>query len=110
MPKCADISFKFKGEGSLTIKGSDGEVVIGKDGGVYLDTNLTNNMFGCVRRTNRDYKECDVRVLLDVSSIEVFVDGGREVISSRIYIDGSYNLQINGGVSQIRIKEIGKKQ
>ena len=85
-------------------------MVIGKDSGVYLDTNLTNNMFGCVRRTNRSYDTCEVRVLLDVSSIEVFVDGGREVISSRIYIDGSYNLEIKGGISDIRIKEIGKKQ
>lgn len=110
VPKCADISFKFKGEGSLTIKGSDGEVVIGKDGGVYLDTILTNNMFGCVRRTNRDYEECDVRVLLDVSSIEVFVDGGREVISSRIYIDGHYDIEVNGGITEMHIKEIGKKQ
>lgn len=110
VPKCADITFKFNGEGSLTVKGDDGEVVIGKDSGVYLDTNLTNNLFGCVRRTNRSYENCEVRVLLDVSSIEVFVDGGREVISSRIYIDGSYNLEIKGGISDIRIKEIGKKQ
>ncbi|MDE6442541.1 MAG: GH32 C-terminal domain-containing protein [Clostridia bacterium] len=110
VPKCAEITFKFGGEGSLTIRGVDGEVVIGKDSGVYLDTNLTNNMFGCVRRTNRNYETCEVRVLLDVSSIEVFVDGGREVISSRIYIDGNYNLEIKGGISQIPIKEIGKKQ
>ncbi|MDE7439402.1 MAG: GH32 C-terminal domain-containing protein, partial [Clostridia bacterium] len=110
IPKCADISFKFNGEGRLKIKGSDGEVVVGKKSGVYLDTNLTNNLFGCVRRTNNDYEACEVRILLDVSSIEVFVDGGREVISSRIYIDGSYNLEIDGGISEIRIKEIGKKQ
>lgn len=110
IPKCADITFKFVGEGSLKIKGDDGEVVIGKDSGVYLDTNLTNNMFGCVRRTNRSYEACEMRVLLDVSSIEVFVDGGREVISSRIYIDGNYKIDVNGGISEIRIKEIGKKQ
>ena len=109
VPKCADISLKFNGEGALKIKGDDGEVVIGKDSGVYLDTNLTNNMFGCVRRTNRSYDDCKVRILLDVSGIEVFVDGGREVISSRIYIDGNYSLEVNGNISQILIKEIGKK-
>ena len=108
VPKCADISLKFNGEGSLKIKGSDGEVVVGNDSGVYLDTNLTNNMFGCVRRTNSSFKECEVRILLDVSSIEVFVDGGKEVISSRIYIDGDYSLEVNGNISQILIKEIGK--
>ena len=110
VPKCADITLHFNGEGALKIKGDDGEVVIGKDRGVYLDTNLTNNMFGCVRRTNNDYRECEVRILLDVSSIEVFVDGGREVISSRIYIDGNYSLEVNGDISQILIKEIGKRK
>ena len=110
VPKCADISFKFNGEGVLKIKGDDGEIVIGKDSGVYLDTNKTNNMFGCVRRTNSSYDTCEVRVLLDVSGIEVFVAGGREVISSRIYIDGEYSLEVNGNISQILIKEIGKKQ
>lgn len=110
IPKCADVTFRFNGEGTLKIKGDDGEVVIGKDGGVYLDTNLTNNMFGCVRRTNFNYRACEVRILLDVSSIEVFVDGGREVISSRIYIDGNYKIEVNGDISEIRIKEIGKKQ
>ena len=110
VPKCADISLTFNGEGMLKIKGTDGEVVIGKDSGVYLDTNATNNMFGCVRRTNLSYGTCEVRILLDISGIEIFVDGGREVISSRIYIDGEYSLEVNGNISQILIKEIGKKQ
>ena len=110
VPKCADICFNFEGEGYIKIKGSDGEVKIGNDGNVYLDTNLTNNMFGCVRRTDLKYKKVGVRVLLDVSCIEVFVDGGREAISSRIYIDGDYSLETGGNVSQIHIKEIGKKQ
>ena len=108
VPKCADISLKFNGEGYIAIKGDDGEIIIGKDSGVYLDTNLTNNLFGCVRRTNNSYDNCRVRILLDISSIEVFVDGGREVISSRIYIDGNYEMQVNGDISEIHIKEIGK--
>ena len=110
VPRCADITFRFDGEGELKIMGENGDVVIGKDSGVYLDTNATNNMFGCERRTNGKYSKCEVRILLDVSSIEVFVDGGREVISSRIYIDGDYKMEVNGNISQILIKEIGKKQ
>lgn len=110
VPKCADIRLRFDGEGYIKIVGDNGSVLIGKDSGVYLDTNSTNNLFGCVRRTNRSYDSCEVRILTDVSSIEVFVDGGREVISSRIYIDGDYKLQVDGGVSQICIKEVGKKQ
>lgn len=110
VPKCADITLVFNGEGSLTVRGADGEVTVGNDGGIYLDTMRTNNMFGCVRKTNGRYKNCEVRVLLDVSSIEVFVDGGRETISSRIYIDGDYSLETKGNISEIHIKEIGKRQ
>ena len=110
VPKCADITLRFTGEGALKIEGDDGEVIIGKDSGVYLDTNLTNNMFGCVRRTNNNYGSCEVRILLDISGIEVFVDGGREVISSRIYIDGNYKMRVDGNISEILIKEIGKRK
>lgn len=107
MPKCADISFEFDGNGAMTIVGENGELVIGNDGSVYLDTRLTNNSFGSIRRTNGSYKNCTVRVLLDVSSAEVFVDGGREVISSRIYIDGDYALKTHGKISGVKIRRIG---
>jgi beta-fructofuranosidase len=110
VPKCADISFKFFGQGSLIIEGSNGKVVIGNDGGIYLDTRFTNNSFGSIRRTNGSYCRCTVRALLDVSGVEVFVDGGREAISSRIYIDGDYRVRTSGGVSGLKIKGIGGKQ
>ncbi len=109
VPKCADITVRFDGEGYVKIKGGDGEVTVGNGDGVWLDTNRTNNMFGCVRKTNGRYDKCSVRILLDVSGIEVFVDGGREVISSRIYIDGGYSLEKGGAVGEIQIKEIGKR-
>lgn len=109
VPKCADIRLRFDGEGYIKIIGNNGCFTVGKDSGVYLDTNLTNNLFGCVRRTNRSYDVCDVRILLDVSSVEVFVDDGREVISSRIYIDGDYKTEVGGNVSQISIKEVVKQ-
>ncbi|MDE5667189.1 MAG: GH32 C-terminal domain-containing protein, partial [Clostridia bacterium] len=110
VPKCADISFEFFGQGSLIIEGSNGKVVIGNDGGIYLDTRFTNNSFGSIRRTNGSYSHCSVRALLDVSGVEVFVDGGREAISSRIYIDGDYRVRTSGGVSGLKIKGIGGKQ
>ena len=91
VPMCASITFRFGGEGEFKIKGADGEVTVGNDGSVYLDTNLTNNLFGCVRKTNGVY------------------NGGREVISSRIYIDGDYTAEVSGNISQILIKEIGEK-
>ena len=109
VPACADINFHFEGEGSLEIVGSNGKVVILNDGNVCLDTRLTNNSYGSIRRTNRNYENCDVRVLLDKSSIEVFVDGGREVISSRIYIDGNYRIALDGKISGLKINEIRRK-
>lgn len=110
VPRCADVSFEFSGKGELTVEGENGEVTIGSDGGVYLDTRHANNSFGSIRRTNGSYGRCAVRVLLDVSGIEVFIDGGREVISSRIYIDGKYRIRTSGGVSRLKIRGIGGKQ
>lgn len=110
VPKCSALSFDFFGEGSLTIEGGNGKVIIGNDGGIYLDTRFANNSFGSIRRTNGSYSRCNVRVLLDVSGIEVFIDGGREAISSRIYIDGDYRIRTLGGVSGLKIKGVGGKQ
>ncbi len=110
VPKCADIRAHFDGKGYIRLKGGNGTVTVGNDSHVYLDTLNANNMVGCIRHTDTEYKSCDVRILLDVSSIEVFVADGREVISSRIYIDGNYDLETNGDVSAINIKEIGKRQ
>lgn len=108
VPRCADISFTLGGRGSVTFKGDNGSFTVGSDGAVYLDTMDSNNMNGCVRTTNNEYRECSVRVLLDVSSVEVFVDGGRETISSRIYIDGNFTMTTQGEVADTEIKEIGR--
>ena len=110
VPACSVIEFSFFGEGSVTIEGDNGKVIIGNDGGVYLDTRSANNSFGSIRRTNLNYGSCEVKILLDISGIEVFVDGGREVISSRIYIDGNYRIQTFGGVSRLKVKGVGGKQ
>lgn len=109
VPACADIRLEFDGEGSVTLAAENGEVVIGNNGGVYLDTTNANNLNGCVRKTDFCGRQSDVRVLLDVSSIEVFVRGGREVISSRIYLDGGYTLKTQGAVKVKSIAEIGAK-
>lgn len=107
IPKCADIRLNFSGEGKVTLKAENGEVVVGSDGGIYLDTERANNLGGCVRRTDGTYARSDVRILLDVSGIEIFISGGRETISSRIYLDGDYSLGTDGAVEVESIKEIG---
>lgn len=106
VPKCADLKFNFEGEGRLEIQAANGKVVIINDGNVCLDTLFSNNSYGSIRRTNGEYQSCGVRVLLDTSSIEVFVDGGREVISSRIYLDGEYRIVSEGAIINLKINEI----
>ena len=103
MPASADIILKFNGKGNLKIYGENGSVTVGCDGAIYLDTLSSNNMCGGIRRTNREYADCEVRILLDVSGIEVFVDGGREVISSRIYIDGISGITPQGAVKDVKV-------
>lgn len=107
VPECADIRFEFRGDGKVEISGQDGSVAVGcRDGRVYLDTCRANNMNGCVRTVNRFREKNGVRVLLDVSGIEVFVDGGAETISSRIYIRGNRSLTASGEVGKLEIKKV----
>ncbi len=107
VPECADIRFEFRGDGEVKISGQDGSVAVGcRDGRVYLDTRRANNMNGCVRTVNRSREKNGVRVLLDVSGIEVFVDGGAETISSRIYIRGNRSLTASGEVGKLEIKKV----
>ena len=107
VPESADIRFEFRGDGKVEISGQDGSVAVGcRDGRVYLDTCRANNMNGCVRTVNRSREKNGVRVLLDVSGIEVFVDGGAETISSRIYIRGNRSLTASGEVGKLEIKKV----
>ena len=107
VPESADIRFEFRGDGRVEISGQDGSVAVGcRDGRVYLDTRRANNMNGCVRTVNRSREKNGVRVLLDVSGIEVFVDGGAETISSRIYIRGNRSLTASGEVGKLEIKKV----
>lgn len=107
VPRCADIRFTFDGDGTFKLTGSDGSVTVGcKDGKVYLDTALSNNLNGCVRQTNVSRHNPRVRILLDVSGIEVFVEEGREVISSRIYIRGNLDIESAESVCGLEIKQV----
>ena len=44
-------------------------------------------------------------VFLDTTSIEIFINDGKEVISSRIFIDGAYSILKEGSVD-FKIYEI----
>lgn len=104
---CAVIAFTFEGAGEVKISAEDFCVFIGLDGGIYLDTTKARNLNGCIRRTDNLYKRAEVEVFLDKSGIEVFIDGGREVISSRIYPEGELAFSAQGRASGLKIKSMG---
>ena len=109
LPRQADISVTLKKKASLKIKGDNGYILIGNDDrGVYLDNSKGNGMFDCVRHTNEVYEAAKLRILIDTSSIELFVNDGREAISTRFYIDGDLSLVINGENEKLVVKEIGE--
>ena len=103
-----DLSFSAKRDFKFNLKSENEELKIyGKDGYLYVDTANTNNLvIKNVRRTDEAYDEFDVRVLLDVSSVEVFVNNGREVISFRIYMNDSKYLLNSENVSNVVVNEI----
>lgn len=105
-PHCLNITFEIKNQGCFILSSRNGKVIFGLNEQFYLDTTQSNNKNGFIRKTNRTYISCQVRVLLDVSSIEIFVDNGREAISSRIYLDGDYELSYNEYVSDVCIQEV----
>lgn len=107
LSKCLDISFVLEDKGEFMIDSLNGKLVIGLDEYVYLDTTDSNNLNGCIRRSNNKYENCQIRVLFDVSSVELFISNGKETISSRIYLDGTYKVKINEYVNDLKIREIG---
>ena len=95
--------------GEIIISGKGGSVRIGNDCGIFLDTTLADKLNGCVRHTDVSYERCNVRILTDVSGIELFIDGGRETISSRMYLDGACTAECRGRARILSIKEIKVK-
>ena len=111
IPRTSDISVRLKKNSSLILIGGNGSLIIGNDDrGVYIDNRNGNSMYESIRHTNNKYEDVSVRILLDTSSIELFVDEGREVISDRFYIDGKWRLETSGSVEDIKVKEIGDKR
>lgn len=107
VPKSAYLSFDLANNSRIILKGENGQVIIGNSaGGVYLDNTNANSLYKCIRRTDCVYKKARIKVLLDVSGLEVFVNNGLETISTRIYIDGKLNIKQEGKVTNLIIKEV----
>ena len=107
LPRQSDISLSLELGNKIIISGENGRLEIGNSvNGIYLDNTLSNSMYECIRRTNGSYEKGHLRILLDVSSIEIFVEDGKEVITSRFYIDGKLKLTSDSEIKDLLIKEI----
>ncbi len=105
--RVSDVTVKAVGAFRLTFRASNGSFTVGQDEtGVYLDGRDANNLNQTFRRTNDHYENPELRILLDTSSVEIFVNDGAEVISSRIYLDSDYDLELDGTVNSILVNEI----
>ena len=108
--KVSDITIKAHDNFRVEFEAINGKFVIGQnENGVYLDTNGSNSLNDCVRHTDKYYKDCEVRVLLDTSSIEIFVNNGIETITNRVYLDSDYKLNLSGLIDSIYVNEIEVK-
>ena len=97
--KVSHIDSYIKGDFKLRFIADNGEFTIqGNKESVSLDTTKTNSLSPSIRSTDHGYKEVRLEILLDISSIELFVNDGEYVISSRIYLDGNYKLEKEGQV------------
>lgn len=85
--------------GGLTLTWEEGEGIFRVE---FTDDNLGA---GRTRRGRKVEKLRDLRVIVDVSCVEVFINGGRDVFSTRFYPEGegcSIELQAPGSGGRIR--------
>ena len=109
LPRQADMTLTIEEGDSFIIKGDNGELVFGNDGnGIYIDNTKTNSIYESIRHTNNRYAKCPIRILIDNSSIELFVNNGQEVITDRFYIEGDLKLIPSNKNKEVLIKEVAR--
>lgn len=107
LPKCSLLTFDIAVNSKVIIKGDNGIAIIGNnDLGIYLDNASSNSLYRCVRHTNGLYTKAHLEVLLDVSSLEILIENGKESITSRIYLDGELEVFTEKDVTNLKIKEV----
>ncbi len=104
--KISDIYVTLKPNQKIIFKGNNGSFEIEHNGYIALNTNNANTMSNCDRRSNNDYNDVKLRILLDTSSVELFIDEGKESITSRIYLDSDYTLELIGDIKSLIVNEI----
>lgn len=81
--------FTFKNNFILVLEGFDGKLSLYlKDGHIYLDTTFSNNLHEMIFKSKFQYDEGEISFLLDTSSLEIFINNGKETVSTRFFILG----------------------
>ena len=102
--------FTFKNNFTLVLEGFDGKLTLYlKDGHIYLDTTKSNNLHEMIFKSKFTYLEGEISFLLDTSSIEIFVNNGRETVSTRFYILGDEIKVGSTNISDFTTREIEVK-
>ena len=82
-------AFSYKNDFLLTLRGQNGRFKLYlKDRHIHLDALRANNLHEAIFVSNYEYKSGRIEILLDTSSIEVFINDGKETITTRYYIHG----------------------
>ncbi len=92
----------FEGAFQITLLGDNNKkILIGQDSnGIFVDDNNANTLNGCKRTTTNAINTGTLSILLDNSSIEVFIDNHYETLSHRMYIEcDKYILNYEGKLS-----------
>lgn len=81
--------FTFDHDFMLVLRRENGRIKIFKKKDViHLDMLRTNNLHEMIFTSIHKYKEGKITFLLDTSSIEVFINDGKESLTSRFYLHG----------------------
>lgn len=115
IPKTFDGEIKFDGSDAVikfanTKDDSDYFVLGFFKGKFYLSLkNSKNDGKGMIFSSDIYIDGAEVRIILDKCSVEVFIDGGRESITSLVFIESEeYRVCVSEGIEQIRANILGR--
>lgn len=96
--ECYELDLK-PGTGDVKVTLADGLVLFWDSREYVFKMEFTDSALGCGRTVRaRQMQECaDMKVIVDVSCVEVFMNGGKDVFSTRFYpAKDQYKVVVNG--------------
>lgn len=102
--------FTFNNDFDLKLIASDGELhLFSYKGSIMFDTTKSNNLDEMIFKSKFEYKKGEIEILVDTSSIELFINNGKEVITSRYYFADKQLKLVFSGISDFQTRGIEVK-